>query len=763
MTEKQYKTVRDERLLRECFVDLYQSQVIALDVESTGLNTRKDQIVGMSFTTKGSFGWYIPTLVFDPEKGDLLPFFVGEWSGKDVIRKLLPILVTKKLVMHNGGFDTSIILSNYGVDLLPYLWMDTMLAMHTIQEEGAFGFGSPFALKSIAKKYQNQLGLDVDKAANEEQIELKKRVTANGGKTTSNNFEIYKADLEVLSRYACADTDLTYRLGELFLPILKEEGLLSFFFEEEVMPIYKEVTVPMERKGIRIDLNLIQETQQELEADMDILKKKVISEMLNIPEIKDWVIVRAYLEEYPPKNTGKFKKAFIDYFKLPIIKGLKDEIAKLPESKEKRFLLGDIESSGVSMDDFIRISLSIWRENNGGDYINIQSKQQLGEICFTYLAIKPLTYTKKGAPQFDEDFVIHLAKTYEWANSLLTYNKLLKIKGTYVDRFLNETEDGIFYAYFKQHGTVTGRYGSNLQQLPKPIEDDEDLNPLIIKYTNKIRAFFVSRPGMVFIDSDYESLEPHIFASVSGDENLQEIFNKGHDFYSTVAIRTERLTGVSPDKKADNFLKKVDPAKRNRAKPYSLGIPYGMSGYALAKLINVPPKEGEQLREDYLKGFPGVARWMKESLSFFKENGYVRSLVGRIRHLFDGHAAFKIYGEELESRDIKAKEAVYGEQFRSHFLAFKKAQNNCTNFQIQSLAASIVNRAALQINRALVKAKINGLVICQIHDQLIVEVPEEAARDLMGIVQQCMETTTTLPGVTLKAPPQLAYNFLEGH
>jgi DNA polymerase-1 len=172
------------------------------------------------------------------------------------------------------------------------------------------------------------------------------------------------------------------------------------------------------------------------------------------------------------------------------------------------------------------------------------------------MGIKPLTQTKKGQDQFDMDMLEELSKTYEWANNLRTYNKLLKIKSTYIDRFLDGQEDGRYYFYYKQNGTVSGRYGSDAQQLPKPKEEGED-TPLLVKYTNVVREFLIAGEGRKLIDNDYTSLEPHCFASVAGDINLQEIFNNGWDFYSTVAIRTEKLDqdrvkypdGVSPDQR----------------------------------------------------------------------------------------------------------------------------------------------------------------------------------------------------------------------
>ena len=123
------------------------------------------------------------------------------------------------------------------MDLLPDVWVDTGLLVHTVYEEGAFGFGNPFGLKSIAIMNQEALGLDVEKAANEEQVILKESIKANGGSTTKALFEIYKADLDILSKYASADTDLTLRICNLYLEKLKDEGLWDY---QEGMKDYQE-------------------------------------------------------------------------------------------------------------------------------------------------------------------------------------------------------------------------------------------------------------------------------------------------------------------------------------------------------------------------------------------------------------------------------------------------------------------------------------------------------------------------------------------
>ena len=755
------------------FQHIQESDTIAVDTETSGLNPRKNKIVGWSLSGDEGIGFYIPTLVWNFDKGELEVQTIDGTSSETISKNLLKALIGKKLVFHNASFDVQFIKNYFGIDLLPDVWVDTGLLVHTVYEEGAFGFGNPFGLKSIAIMNQEALGLNVEEAANQEQIELKESIKANGGSVTKESFEIYKADLEILSKYASADTDLTLRICNLYLEKLKEEGLWDFFFEDEVMPIYREVTVPMEAYGVDLDVELIDKIHEEIVEDQKKNKEIVMKSLISIPEVKEWIVATA-LENYPVSHKGNWAQRLVQRYSLPLAKSEKTgkysltakNIQELEDSDIKEFLLtGDKEL--ISQVERARISMSMWKEANDGDYINIQSKKHLGEIVFDYMGIKPKvagSNTKSGRAKFDMDMVKDLAKEYPWAENLRIYNKLLKIKSTYVDRFRDRQEDGRYYFYFKQNGTVSGRYGSDAQQLPKPLEEGEDA-PVIMKYVNIVRAFLVAGKGRKVIDADYESLEPHCFASVSGDENLREIFRKGWDFYSTVAIKTEKLEGVSADKKADNYLKKLDPVKRNKAKAYSLGIAYGMEAYALKMTLDVDQKTAEELIKGYLDGFPQLAEWRKRSRQTVKDTGIIKNYLGRVRHLPRVKKIYDKFGERMmDWRFRKELEPQFGrDQVLKAYRDYRNGLNNCLNFQLQSLAAAVVNRAALQINRKAKELGIDAIVQAQVHDQLIINVNEKDAEMFAPYVQEIMETTTKLPGITLKAPPEIADNWKEGH
>jgi len=800
--EKKYYTVQDEETLKLLHQHIIDSDTLAVDTETTGLNPRKDKIIGWSVSGDEGIGFYLPTLVFDYEKDELVLQEINGKSTEVVSKNLLKLLIGKKLVFHNASFDVQFIKNYFGVDLLPSVWVDTGLLVHTVYEEGAFGFGNPFGLKSIAIMNQEALGLDVEKAANEEQIELKESIKSNGGSVTKDSFQIYKADLEILSKYASADTDLTLRICNLYLGKLKEEGLWDFFFEEEVMPIYREVTVPMEAYGVDLDMELLEKIHNEIVEDQKKNKEIVMKSLIAIPEVKEWIVATA-MTNYPVSHKGNWAQNLIQRYSIALPKSEKTgkysltqknidafEASNAKEETVKQFLLTGDESLLEDVEK-ARISMSMWKESNDGDYINIQSKKHLGEIVFGYMGIEPKVKganTKSGRDKFDMDMVKTLAKDYPWAENLRIYNRLLKIKSTYVDRFLDRHEDGRYYFYFKQNGTVSGRYGSDAQQLPKPLEEGEDA-PVIMKYVNIVRAFLTAGSGRKVIDADYESLEPHCFASVTGDKALQEIFNKNWDFYSTVAIKTEKLNddksrfpnGVSADKSASNYLKKLEPLARNKAKAYSLGIAYGMEAYALKMTLDVDQKTAQGLVDGYLDGFPQLKEWRENSRLQVKAHGYIKNYVGRVRHLPKVKNLFEKVGDrmmdwrfrkQLETQIPPKYVKKDGEiiktisprdQVTQAYRDYRNGLNNCLNFQLQSLAAAVVNRAALVINRKAKEMGIDACVQAQVHDQLIINVREDQADEFAPIVQEIMESTTQLPGVTLKAPPEIADNWKEGH
>ncbi len=754
MIDKNYLIVKTEEHRSEFLEHLNSYDIIAFDVEATGLNTRKDVVIGLSISGKAGYGYYLPLYSWNG-KG-----LVEHKNNFDIMEEVSYTLQEKKLLTWNGTYDVRIFESNFGVDLAPSIYADGMLLKHTVQEEG------PFGLKPTGIELQEEIGLNVEEEANKEQIELKENVAKNGGSTTKSNYEMYKADLPVLGKYACADADLTLRICNYYLNKIEEQDLEQFFFEDEVMPLYRDVTIPMESNGVVLDMELLQKSREEIEQDLEKLELDVIEALKKSEAFNRWLSDKS-MEKFPASPRGSFAQEYVSLAELDLPKtkagkySLTEKVIKTIDGKHQDFLMGNKEA--ISEELHKTISLNLWTKKEGG-YVNISSKKQMGEIVFDYMGISPISRTDKGAPQFNNDMIQKLAQDGQsWAKSLHNYNKLVKIKSSYIDRFLDNEEEGKYYFSYKQHGTISGRYGSDAQQLPRPMEEGQE-DEIVIKYVNRVRKFFVSGSDRVFIDCDYESLEPHTFAHISGDPGLIDIFNNGHDFYSTIAIATEKLEGVSADKKADNYLGKVDKQKRQVAKAYALGVPYGMGGYALGKSLDIPTEEAEQLIDSYLNAYPKLKDWMKKSKRSAQYDGFVRSEAGRIRHLEKVKDLHKIYREDLLDfrKRNKYLKKLGKEELNNLYKDYKNGINNSRNFQVQSMAASIVNRAAIAINRKLKEMGIDGYCCAQIHDQLIVNVPKDKAEECKYIVQELMENTTKL-SLELKAPPELGENWYEAH
>lgn len=790
---KQYTIVRSVEDINSMLNHISSYDLIAFDTEDTGVNTRKDKVIGFSLCGKVGESYYFPFLKYNPELDRLEELQIAGRGGREIAIRLLKELLGKKLVMHNGSYDCRIVKKDLGVDLLPHLYCDTIMLVHTCQEEGVGrGGAETFGLKKIAIAVQQEIGLDVEKAANEEQIELWESIKKNGGSTSHANYEIYKADLDILGKYAAADTDLTLRIFHLYSQKLKEDGLEKFFYVDEVMPVYREVTVPMEEHGVAVDIPLLERSKKEILQDMEKYKNEVISTLLKDEPGQRWVIDQA-LKTFPCKKTGAWGRMFIERHALPLPKTSRGystskaavDNLDLPEDSlwQKEFLKTGDESL-VPEEERLRISLQLWKDSNGGDYFNVQSASQLADMLFNkqYYGEEPIkTNEETGKDSFDGLVIQEMSKKHPWCEKLRIYRKLQKIYTTYIDRFLNRSEDGVYYPYWKQNGTVSGRFASDLQQLPKPMEDDQDVE-IVVRYNHLVRQFIIAGPGRKFVDADYESLEPHCFAFVSGDEGLRDIFRHGWDFYSTIALKTEKLdedkerfpNGVSADKKSPVFLKKLDPVARQKAKGYALGVPYGMTGFALGKRLGIPTKEGQKLVEGYLDGFPQLKEWYYNTHETMYRTGKIVNYVGRIRHLLRGKEIYDAFGEAILEAPFRASlvnkladtgmsRADAEKEVLKIYMDFKNCRNNAKNYQLQSLGADIVNRAALAITRKLRELNIDGYVCAQIHDQLVVNIEEGRAEEFRPWMEKLMAETTILPGVDLVAPAEVGNNMAETH
>ena len=714
---------------------------IAFDIESTGLNVRKDAIIGFGVSNADE-GFYIAHMEWRDDKLIIL-------VSKEMCVKILNALKGKKLITWNGSFDTRFTLHFFNVNLINSLWSDAMLAKHTTDEE------MPFRLKDCAKR---EFGED----AAEEQRLMKESIKANGGSSK----QFYKADLSIMGKYCIVDCLLTFRLNEIYLKRLEKEGLTNFYFKDEVMPLYLNVTIPMELKGVRVDAEKLETLSINLLKDIQKIESEIQCEIKPLLEkFETWFLWK----DYAPKKTGLFAQTVAKHYKmsLPLTATGKFSITKAnlelqEESLGRTFLLG---GAYLPAETVRELQLQMFKDFNGDSayMFNLKSKAHLKKVFFEELGEEPLTTTDLGSPQCNDDFLESMAKKYGWCEKLRVYNKLIKCYGTYIERYYALQEDGIFYPSWFMHRTTSGRFGGDLMQLPRQLEDGESLHPLIEKYNNAIRDCIISGKGRKLIGADYASLEIGVFSDDSGDEALLEVIRNGEDFYSKVAIGVNKLEHkYSADKKADNFFKKHEPLMRQNTKPYALGIRYGLGDFSLSHTLEITQKEAKEIIKDYFLFAPKLKTRMTEIRNSATALGYVKSRGGRVRHmpllrklhysygdiLMDGLKIWQKWGES----PAKYKQMKHlGRKYRDMV-------KNAYNFPIQSYAATICNKACVEIAKELKRCRLDAYICMQIHDEVVISCAEKDVKRVSKIMQYCMENTTKL-SIPLSAEPEVGIKY----
>lgn len=721
-------------------LDFLKTQThVAFDIETTGLSPRVDKVIGFG-VSNATEGYYVCHLEFNNDTQTL-----EERVSKDDCLKILEVLSTLKWVGHNSSFEVRFIHAYFGLDLRESLWSDSMLAKHTADED------RPFALKDIGKMLYGE-------SAVEERDVLKGSLEMAG----SDKSHYYKADVDILGNYCIKDCLLTYKINNHYLNILKDEGSYKFFLEDEVIPMYKYVVIGMEERGVCLDIDLINRTKHELDYDLGVLEADIQNDISPfLDKFNQWYLNKTI----PPKKTGEFAQYLCMHSNLNLPKTKSGRysmttknLESLGDSEAKRFLLHGNPLSSLTVSKV----QELWISDQPNKFIfNLSSKDHLKRLYFDKLQETPISFTDTGQPQVDEMFLAEMSKKYEWTMKLRNYNKLIKLKGTYIDRFLEKQEKGIYYPSWFMHKTISGRLGGDLMQLPR-IKEDSELDPLVLKYNNKIREFIISAPGKCLIGADYESLEPKAFAAVANDEGLKRIFKDNLDFYSYIAIQTENIKNASAIKTDSNFLGKINKPLRQKSKAYCLGVPYGLGDYALSKKLEISQKEAGRLIDNYLNAFPKLKQWMEDSYQKCITEGTIRTQTGRVRHMPLAVKYYDAYGDKLlDSLHLHQKysdnPAKY-KQMKWLRNELKNYINNARNFQIQGLAASITNRACVAIAKEIKRINADANIVMQIHDEIVIECSEKDVDRLSKSVRYLMENTYKI-SVPLIAIPQIGKRY----
>ena len=374
-----------------------------------------------------------------------------------------------------------------------------------------------------------------------------------------------------------------------------------------------------------------------------------------------------------------------------------------------------IEQFGVRMRTELEQVLARIHTETGSTSFNPNSPKQLGEMLFDTMGLPHGKKTKTGWST-NAAVLEKLRGKHPIIDQILDYRMLTKLKSTYADGLLKEiSADGRIHTNFQMTVTATGRLSStepNLQNIPTRTQ-----------LGSEFRRMFVPADGCVLVDADYSQIELRLLAHIADDEAMKQAFLTGEDIHTVTAAQ---VFGVPTDQ--------VTKQMRSHAKAVNFGIVYGISAFSLAQDIGVPVYEAKEYIETYFERFPGIRRYMDEVVAQAKERGYVETLMHRRRAL-----------PELAASNFNTRS--FGERV-------------ARNMPIQGTAADVIKLAMVRVDERLHKENLKAKLILQVHDELIVECPEEEKETVARLLTEEMEGAVHL-SVPLTAEAHWGINWLE--
>jgi DNA polymerase I-like protein with 3'-5' exonuclease and polymerase domains len=297
----------------------------------------------------------------------------------------------------------------------------------------------------------------------------------------------------------------------------------------------------------------------------------------------------------------------------------------------------------------------------------------------------------------------------------------------------------------------------NLQNLPRKKDEDDIINPLVLKYTNAIRQGFIAPSGYVLIDGDYDQIEARCFTSISGEKNLQQVFYNGEDIYSKVSadIHKINLTGISLKKKDNNFFGKLYPKERFVGKTITLAIPYGSKTQRVSEILNCSRQEAKNIINTYLLNYPTLHKWMKASEYQAKHQGFIKTQLGRIRHLPALKIMYEMWGDQIRDYTWASRNNLLKERRQ-----YEVALNSSKNIKCQGYAASIINQAMIAMHKEFKKQQLDAHIILTVHDEVLVISRKEHSQQVIEIIKDKAENTNKLE-VPLIMNPKAARTWAE--
>jgi DNA polymerase-1 len=476
---------------------------------------------------------------------------------------------------------------------------------------------------------------------------------------------------------------------------------------------------------MRHNMNLLSETYlsyspvhiESLIGEKGINQKNMRS--IEVEQIREYAVEDADVtfqlkEVFQPRLKSEGLSALADDIEMPLIRVLADmERSGVKLNKEN---LKSI--AGQLREDIITLEKDIY--TLAGTEFNISSPKQLGDILFIRLKLDDKArITKTKQFNTSEEILRRLTGKHPIVNKVLEYRGLKKLLSTYVETLpeLADKKTGRIHTSFNQAIASTGRLSSNNPNLQNiPVRDERG---------REIRKAFVPEEGNLFLSADYSQIELRIMAHLSNDKSMIDDFLSGNDIHAATA---SKIFGVG--------IKDVTREMRSRAKTANFGIIYGISSFGLSERLTIGRKEAKDLIDGYFNSYPGVKKYMDESIRKAREQGYVTTMFGRRRYLRDIHSRNQV---------------VRG-----------NAERNAINAPIQGTAADIIKVAMVRIHEIMKSEKYDSKMILQVHDELIFEVVPGELEKLKKMVIHEMTNAVKLD-IPLKVDCGTGKNWLEAH
>jgi len=395
-------------------------------------------------------------------------------------------------------------------------------------------------------------------------------------------------------------------------------------------------------------------------------------------------------------------------------------------------VLASMEFEGVRINEPVlnNMSLALQRDSErvqkeiyalAGTEFNIGSPKQLGEVLFDKMKLlDKAKKTKTGQYATGEEVLLKLAGEHAIAKKILEYREYEKLRSTYVDALprMVSKADGRIHTDYRQAVAATGRLSSNnpnLQNIPIRTEKGR-----------LIREAFVPRSeAFLLMSADYSQIELRIAAAFAGDQTMIEAFRAKRDIHATTAAKVFKVP-----------LEQVTPDMRRKAKEVNFGILYGSTAFGLSQNLGISRTEAAEIIESYFKEFPGIKRYMDDSINYAREKEYVETILGRRRYLRD-----------INSRNITTR-------------GF--AERNAINAPIQGSAADIIKIAMNHIHQWLAKANLKTRMIMQVHDELIFDLHRDEEDVVKAKVVELMQNAVQLE-VPMEVEVGVGANWLQAH